>query len=90
MQEFIIGTMAAPTIYVFMWMIIFGGAGLRSVLYLMLLAIQSRKESPQFGEAIEPYHDSAPATTFMVDTDFKNSALYVTLIYLIFIIIFFF
>jgi hypothetical protein len=30
MQEFIMGTMAAPTVYVFMWMIIFGGAGLRS------------------------------------------------------------
>jgi hypothetical protein len=28
-QEFIMGTMAAPTVYVFMWMIIFGGAGLR-------------------------------------------------------------
>ena len=25
------GTMAAPTVYVFMWMIIFGGAGLRLV-----------------------------------------------------------
>jgi len=28
-KEFIAGTMAAPVIYVFMWMIIFGGAGLR-------------------------------------------------------------
>lgn len=28
-KEFIMGTMAAPTVYVFMWMIIFGGAGLR-------------------------------------------------------------
>jgi len=28
-KEFITGTMAAPVIYVFMWMIIFGGAGLR-------------------------------------------------------------
>ena len=28
-KEFIAGTMAAPIIYVFMWMIIFGGSGLR-------------------------------------------------------------
>ena len=28
-KEFIAGTMAAPVIYVFMWMIIFGGSGLR-------------------------------------------------------------
>merc|ERR1719244_750375 len=28
-RQFITGTMAAPVVYVFMWMIIFGGAGLR-------------------------------------------------------------
>jgi len=28
-REFIAGTMAAPVVYVFMWLIIFGGAGLR-------------------------------------------------------------
>eukprot|EP00088_Acartia_fossae_P056450 TRINITY_DN6574_c0_g1_i10.p1 TRINITY_DN6574_c0_g1~~TRINITY_DN6574_c0_g1_i10.p1 ORF type:complete len:871 (-),score=132.30 TRINITY_DN6574_c0_g1_i10:960-3572(-) len=28
-KEFIFGTMAAPTVYVFMWLIIFGGVGLR-------------------------------------------------------------
>ena len=28
-KEFIAGTMAAPVVYVFMWMIIFGGSGLR-------------------------------------------------------------
>jgi len=28
-KEFIAGTMAAPSVYVFMWLVIFGGAGLR-------------------------------------------------------------
>jgi len=28
-KEFIFGTMAAPTVYVFMWLIVFGGVGLR-------------------------------------------------------------
>jgi len=28
-KEFIFGTMAAPTVYVFMWLILFGGVGLR-------------------------------------------------------------
>ena len=28
-REFIAGTMAAPVVYVFMWLVIFGGAGMR-------------------------------------------------------------